>query len=108
MNTQTKNSGSARGHLSSPELRLLLSDDDSSDPFREAASHLESCAICQSELTLLAGDPGWWTDTQLLLSGENQPRWEPDLSQSFLSLPDASLDRQSIDDHVLKLLGAPN
>jgi serine/threonine protein kinase len=108
MNTQTKNSGSARGHLSSPELRLLLSDYDSSDPFRAAAAHLESCETCQSELTLLAGDPGWWTDTQLLLSGEHQPRWEPDLSQSFVSVPDASLDRQSIDDHVLKLLGAPN
>ena len=108
MNTQTKQSGNAGRHLSPPELRLLLSDDDTSDPFRIAATHLESCETCQSELTLLAGDASWWKDTQLLLSGENQPRWEPDLSQSFVSIPESTPDREAIDDHVLKLLGTPN
>src|SRR3954471_9837513 len=108
MNTRTKQSGSAERHLSPPELRLLLSNDDTSAPFRAAATHLETCATCQSELTALAGDSSWWKDTEFLLAAKTEPRWDPDLSLSSVSIPDAAADRQAINDHVLKLLGAPN
>jgi serine/threonine protein kinase len=108
MNLQRKQSNSAGHHLSQPELRLLLTDDEASDPFGTAATHLENCEKCQSELTMLAGDTRWWKDTQFLLACENEPRWVPDLSQSFTSIPDQAPDRQTVYDHVLKLLGAPN
>src|SRR5215212_1761658 len=108
MNIQPKQSNSAGRHLSPPELRLLLSDDDSSNPFRAAAIHLESCETCQSELTMLAGDPSWWKDTQLLLADESESRWEPDMSQSSVSIPDAAPGSEAIDDRVLQLLGVPN
>lgn len=108
MNANTKQFASARSHLSPPEFQLLLSDNDASDEFRVAANHLESCPICQSQLTTLAGSPDTWKEAQLLLGGDYQPRWEPDLSQSLVSTPDSTLDRSSIENHVLKLLGSPN
>src|SRR4051812_18612469 len=107
MNLQPKQSNRAGRHLSPPELRLLLSDDDVSERFGAAAIHLECCETCQSDLTLLAGDPSWWTDMQLLLAGDNQPRWEPDVSQSSVFIPDTAPGPHSIDDHVLNLLEAP-
>ena len=108
MNADAKHSSSARPHLSAPELRLLLSDDDASDQYRAAASHLEHCATCQSQLTAHAADPQWWGDAQLLLDGQRPARWEPDLSQSSVFTPDSPHDRPSIDDQVLRLLGTPN
>ena len=107
MNTIARRSHDANKHLSAPELRLLLSDDDASDEFHAAAQHLEFCETCQSHLTTIAGDPESWHDAQSLLELKNQPRWEPDLSQSLVSTPGCAPDRESTNEHVLKLLGAP-
>jgi eukaryotic-like serine/threonine-protein kinase len=107
MNTTAKRSHDANKHLSPPELRLLLSDDDASDEFRAAAQHLEFCETCQSHLTTIAGDPESWHDAQSLLDANDQPRWEPDLSQSLVSTNGRAPDRESINEHLLKLLGTP-
>jgi hypothetical protein len=85
----------------------LLSDDEDSDPFRRAAHHLESCETCQSKLTTFAGDPDLWHDAQTLLSTDNQPRWQPDMSQCSAVLSDSNEAEASVDDRVLKLLGVP-
>ena len=89
-------------HLSMPEhLRLLLSDDEATD---RQVKHLESCMACQSQLTALAGDPGYWTDVQSILAGEREPRWEPDLSQSSVFTADST----PLEDQVRNLLSSPN
>ena len=108
-NTSTSNANGARAHLSAAELTLLLSDGgDASDRASTAAMHLESCETCQMQLTALAGDSQWWQEASELLSGERPPRWEPDLSQSSVFAPESgSQDRPSIDEQVLKQLGAP-
>ncbi len=107
MNINAQQSKSAGRHLSSAELRQLLADDDAGVSPGVAATHLETCDACRNELTLLAGDASWWQDTRELLSGKNEPRWEPDVSQSLVSIESEVPNRQVIDDHVLKLLGAP-
>jgi eukaryotic-like serine/threonine-protein kinase len=84
-------------HLSVSELHELLSTDESTDL---QVKHLESCEVCQSQLTALAGDPDTWSDVQSFLSGEREPRWKPDLSLPSDSTP--------LEDQVLKLLHAPN
>lgn len=92
------NNNLASRHLSMPEqLRLLSSDDEATDLQVE---HLKNCAACQSQLTALAGDETYWRDVQSLLSGQREPRWEPDLS-----LPSDSTPQEH---HVLKLLRSPN
>jgi hypothetical protein len=87
----------ASDHFSASELHELLSTDESTDL---QVKHLESCEICQSQLTALAGDPGTWSDVQSFLSGEREPRWEPDLSLPSDSTP--------LEDHVLSLLRSLN
>ena len=47
-----------------------------------AAGHVETCAACQHRLTTLAADASWWNDAHTLLSGECEPRWEPDTSHT--------------------------
>src|SRR5262245_50590950 len=108
MTTPTKHFDYANGHLTEGDLLLLVSDDDSSDQYRAAATHLESCETCQSHLTTFVADPGSWQVVQSLSELEQQPRWEPDLSRSLVSTNDAQLDQESTYAHVLKLLGAPN
>jgi serine/threonine protein kinase len=107
MKANLKQSLGMAPHLSAVELQLLLSDDDASDAFRRAALHLEGCKTCQSNLTTFAGDPDLWHDAQTLLSAENQPRWQPELSQCSAVLPEGTDSREAVDDRVLKLLGVP-
>ena len=109
MNARVNQFPELKSHLSEIQFELLLSDDDTSDQFRLAAAHLENCPACQSKLTALAGDAELWSDAQTLLSGEGQPRWEPDLSQvsSPTSAHEHDRSRESVDDRVLKLLGVP-
>jgi eukaryotic-like serine/threonine-protein kinase len=98
----------AAKHLSTPDLQLLLSEDHASDEYRAAAMHLERCETCQLQLTTYAADSNWWAEVHEFLSGDDQPRWQPDLSQSSVFASDASESRQVESDHVLKLLGSPN
>jgi serine/threonine protein kinase len=42
-----------------------------------------------------------------MLSAENQPRWQPDLSQCSGVLPEGTDSRDCVDDRVLQLLGVP-
>src|SRR5690242_4075056 len=78
-----KQSAGRSPHLSAPELKLLLSDEGSSDQFDAASRHLDSCESCQSRLTILAGDPAWWNVAESYLETEIERRWQPDLSQSL-------------------------
>src|SRR5688572_22634656 len=89
-------------------LCLLLSEDEASDAFRNAAAHVESCAACQSRLTILAAEPSLWSEAHALLSGASEPRWEPDGSGSLVFTTDGAQPRESIHDAVLELLGTPN
>jgi hypothetical protein len=108
MNADLKKSERVDAHLSAPELRVLLFEDESQDGFHRAADHLENCTRCQSELTALAADVDSWIETRSLLESEREPRWQPDLSASHVSEGGPTFDRSSVEDHVLKLLGTPN
>jgi serine/threonine protein kinase len=87
-------------------LDVLLSDDDVSEAYRVAAGHVETCAACQRRLTTLAADESWWSDAHTLLSGDCDPRWQPDTSQIDVSLSAAEA-ADSLQETVLNLLGAP-
>jgi serine/threonine protein kinase len=87
-------------------LDVLLSDDESSDEFRIAAGHVETCTACQQRLTTLAADDSWWNDAHTLLSGECEPRWQPDMSLVDLSLSTAEATA-SLHETVLNLLAEP-
>jgi hypothetical protein len=88
-------------------LGALLADDDASDAYRTAAEHVEHCETCQRRLTTLAANDDWWSDAHTLLSGECEPHWEPDTSQSDIFAESAEHAAESIRDTVLGLLGAP-
>jgi serine/threonine protein kinase len=88
-------------------LELLLADDEASDEYRVAAGHVETCAACQQRLTALAAEPSWWDEAHTLLSGECQPRWEPDALQTEMLSDVAAESVESLHDRVLGLLGAP-
>src|SRR6476660_1461523 len=107
-NTISHRNGSRGGHLSDAELQLLLADEETGEQFRSATEHLDGCTACQSQLTSLAGGPELWDEAHSFLSGEQNPRWEPDMSQSLVVTADSAIGRPPIEDHVLRLLGAPN
>jgi serine/threonine protein kinase len=89
------------------QLDVLLSDNESSDEFRAAAGHVESCPACQQRLTTLAADESWWNDAHTLLSGECELRWVPDTSHTSIFSSSQADAAESLHDSVLKLLGAP-
>jgi eukaryotic-like serine/threonine-protein kinase len=97
----------ASGHLSDAELQLLLSDEEGKH-VSSAVAHLDGCESCQSQLTALASGPEFWSDARALLSGEQAPRWEPDMSQSLTLNSEMTASRLRADDEVLKLLASPN
>jgi eukaryotic-like serine/threonine-protein kinase len=88
-------------------LGALLAEDQASDAYRTAAEHVEHCAACQVRLTTLAANDNWWSDAHTLLSGECEPRWQPDTSQSDIFAESTEHAAESIRDTVLSLLGAP-
>ena len=91
-------------------LRLLLSGDETSDEYRRAAKHVESCAECQSRLTTLAADASWWEEVRSLQDDEWDHRWEPDTSDPslFTATLETPHNRESTHDTVRRLLEAPN
>jgi serine/threonine protein kinase len=89
------------------QLDVLLSDDESSDEFRTAAGHVETCAACQQRLTALAAGESWWSDAHTLLSGECELRWVPDASHTSVFSSSPAEAAESLHDSVIKLLGAP-
>ncbi len=89
-------------------LEVLLSDGEACDVYRAVASHVGHCETCQKRLTDLAADVAWWSDAQSFLSGESEPRWEPDTSQVAISTSDSSDGPSIVHELVLKLLGTPN
>jgi eukaryotic-like serine/threonine-protein kinase len=97
----------ATHHLSKAELDLLLALDDGSEPIDGAAEHLEVCDVCRSRLASLAAESHEWSDAESFLSGDSEPRWEPDTSQVAIGGADAHPDRALAQDLVLKLLGTP-
>jgi serine/threonine protein kinase len=95
------------GNQCDVRLDVLLSDDEASDEYSIAADHLDSCAACQQRLTSLAADESWWSEARTLLSGECEPRWEPDTSQPGMLSSSAAEAAESLQESVLRLLDAP-
>src|SRR3954447_19082733 len=91
-------------HLSAAQIHLLLSDENNTSD-NGSADHLARCEACQSKLTDFAGSSDWWKDARSFLSGEDSPRWEPDLSQASVITSDSVHGRLPNNDHVLELLG---
>ncbi len=65
------------------------------------------CAACQPRLTTLAAEPSWWSDAHTLLSGECEPRWEPDTSQTEVLVRFRRRVGRIDSRRVLSLLGTP-
>jgi eukaryotic-like serine/threonine-protein kinase len=107
MNIKAQKVASHR-HLSPAEFDLLLSGCEANDKLQEAATHLDSCEVCQSRLTTLAADKSGWSDAQSFLSGDDEPRWEPDVSQVDVAGTAGQESAQLVHDQVLRLLGTPN
>ncbi|MEX2306358.1 MAG: serine/threonine-protein kinase [Pirellulales bacterium] len=105
MNTNESTNGLM--HLSLPELGLLLREDESSDANHAAAGHLESCEMCQSRLTALAAGENWWSDVQMFLSGDVEPRWAPDASQAAIMLGENEDRSEAVQETLRELLGTP-
>jgi eukaryotic-like serine/threonine-protein kinase len=95
-------------HLSQEELDLLLRGSEVNSSSAEVVAHLDGCEVCQSRLTVLAADADSWSDAQTLLSGEEIPRWEPDVSQADFVLSSSQEISESLQQQVLRLVGAPN
>jgi serine/threonine protein kinase len=92
---------------SDDSLRLLLSGDEASDEYRLAAEHVETCPVCQARLATLAADAEWWNEASSLLDDDLALRWEPDTSDPSLFPSAAPRERESVDDAVRQLIGAP-
>jgi len=88
-------------------LGVLLAEDEASDDYRAAASHVETCPTCQRRLTTMAADASWWKDAHTLLSGEGEARWDPDISLSNVLADDSEDAANSIHQTVVSLLGEP-
>jgi hypothetical protein len=88
-------------------LNVLLSDETSSNEFRIAAEHVESCEACQRQLTTLAAGAACWREATEFLSDDWGERWQPDLSQSATRPPDET-SRRAAEESVSDLLGPPS
>ncbi len=108
MNVNATQHRNGADHLSRGDLEQLLSNADEPAADRDVVEHLEECAECQSQLASLACGDEWWNEARVLLSSEQMPRWEPDLSASPTFSSDAAIGRPWIEDELLALLGRPN
>jgi eukaryotic-like serine/threonine-protein kinase len=70
------------------QLKVLLFGQEESDEYRSAASHVESCQMCRSRLTDLAGDAQTWKEVRFQLS--DYPDL-PDLDTQAFSKSDPQL-----------------
>lgn len=65
------------------DFDVLLSDDQQSDEFHAAQSHLDTCAACQAKLTELAADSDTWDVIRESLSDSNFSVCSPPPSESY-------------------------
>lgn len=96
------------GHLSQAELGVLLADNSSERELRTLLSHLDGCATCQSRLSDLAASTEDWKACRTLLSGDDVPRWQPDVSQVDEWTSGSQLLATVAEDAVARLLETPN
>src|SRR4051812_15766910 len=96
----------AGAHLTAEEIQSLLSTENGANDV-SSAEHLAGCNACQSKLTECAGTSDWWDNARSFLSGEDFPRWKPDLSASSVITSDSPTARQPDHHHLLELLAAP-
>ena len=114
MKINTERRSDVHPHLTPAELDQLLDNDAvgtdarAGDALGAAADHLDRCEMCQSRLTALAAGAGMWSDIQSYLSGDSEPRWEPDTSQVETSAVEAQREREVVHDVLAKILGTPN
>lgn len=105
MNNQTLNQA---GHLSHAELGLLLAEEGITADVRKLLTHLDSCEVCQSRLAELAADADDWSACRTLLSGDDLPRWQPDLSCVDDFTSGSQLLTTAAQDQVARLLETPS
>jgi serine/threonine protein kinase len=111
MNISTEQIANGPSHLSHAELGLVLRYDEDNEVCRAAADHLESCEVCQSRLTNMAGNESWWSDAEALLSDDREPRWQPDTSQALAITGLGDEEQNGADavrDTIRELLGTPS
>ncbi len=81
------------------QLQILLGREEQSDDYRRVASHVESCARCQSRLdTLVHQDTDWWLEAKA--SWTEEPLPEPDSNQRTHSIV-IELDREGLGDDAI-------
>jgi hypothetical protein len=107
MKLQDRNMASSP-HLSQQQIELLLAQGETSSEASTLADHLSRCELCQSRLTESAAGNDEWSDAQTYLSGEDEPRWEPDLSQAGLSHSTSQAVSESLHEQVLRMVEAPH
>jgi hypothetical protein len=98
-------------HLTQVELQKLLSDQTQLADGDSTAAHLGKCSSCQERLTSLAADASWWNEARSFLSGDREPRWQPDLSSAMALASEADSDdhaERSLHEMVSSLLAEPN
>lgn len=95
------------GHLSHAELGRLLAEENISTDAQQLLTHLDSCESCQSRLTDLAGEEFDWSDCRTFLSGNDLPRWQPDLSCVDGFSTGSQLLATAAHDQVARLLETP-
>src|SRR3954464_12584618 len=106
MKASIDSSRRAGAHLTAAEIQSLLSTENGASEF-SSAEHLAACNICQWKLTECAGTSDWWDSARSFLSGEDFPRWQPNLSASSVITSDSPIARQPDHHHLLELLAAP-
>src|SRR3954463_15278454 len=95
----------AGAHLTAAEIQFLLSNENGGNDL-SSAEHLIACNVCQAKITDVAGSSDWWQNARSFLSGEDFPRWQPDLSSSSV-IPSDSGAHEPDHHHLLQLLAAP-
>jgi serine/threonine-protein kinase len=76
-----------RNNCDQQRLSILLTGDEESHEFQQAASHLESCEQCREQLTQLAADDNTWHDVAELLIDDTADASRSEVTLDFLSPP---------------------
>src|SRR5688500_14510126 len=76
-----------RSECNEQRLAILLTGDERSDEFQQAASHLESCEYCKDQLTQLAADRDTWHDVVESLREAAEPTDPGEMALDFLAPP---------------------
>jgi serine/threonine protein kinase len=90
-------------------LAVLLDGDDNSQLFRQAASHVDSCAKCQRRLTELSADANYWIAQREMLRPLDGDLSDSGTLRRYRSADSTPWRRSVVDESTVKeLLSAPS